>query len=311
MQPHAIKQALFYIISVFIGLLFIYGAYAKLQDIEPFEWSLAETGIFSFSAANVFTRIFIALEFFIGAMFIGAITSKGKVYFGAACLLTLFNIYLLWIIFTYGNNGNCGCFGEALQMTPIQAYLKNVALLFLIFVLSKWQDLYASKSFRWQLITLSLIALGYTSIVQPPDFIFLEYKQTVKRHTINLNVLYQSEASQAPTFDYKKGKHIISILSTSCSFCKKAARKMHSMQATNPALPFYNVILGDSASADVFLKETLSTNVPHQRNENVPYLYKLANNRLPCILWIEDGNVVNMSNYFNLDAKEIEQWIKN
>ncbi len=310
MQTNLIGRVLFYALSAFIGVIFIYGAYAKLLNIEPFEWSLAETGIFSFTTANIFTRIFIAFEFVIGLLFIGAISLQGRAYTLAAILLILFNIYLLWIVLTYGNNGNCGCFGESLKMLPMQAYLKNLAMLLGIYILSKWQHAFASTYAKWQVITLSILAMGYTLFMQAPDFIYIKEKESVKPHSINLDVMYSTDASAHPTFDYKKGKHIISVLSTGCVFCKKAARKMHTMKARNIHLPLYNIIMGDSLSTQLFLKETLANNIPYQVNENVPYLYKLTNNRLPCILWITDGQVVRMSNYFSLNQTDIENWIK-
>lgn len=291
MSKISVRQIFFYLLSVFIGLLFVYGAWAKLKDIEPFEWSLAETGFFSFTAANIFTRIFIAAEIFIGLLFIGCISLNKTVYTIAAVLLTLFNIYLLWILFVFGNNGNCGCFGNALSMLPLQAYLKNIGLILLIYCLSIWQYKFAIKSNKRQLIALALLALTYTCVKQAPDFIFIKEKETVSKHAINLDNMYTADASKAPSFNYKQGKHIISILSTSCVFCKKAARKLHTMQIRNAHFPFYNVILGDSVETQNFLKESLADNIPYQINKNIPYFYKLANNRLPSIIWLQDGQV--------------------
>jgi hypothetical protein len=310
MKPYSLSRILYCIISVGIGFLFVFGAYAKLQNIEPFEWSLAETGYFSFAFANVFSRIFIAAEFFIGLLFIGIISIRGWVFTIGACLLLLFNIYLLWVLFTFGNNGNCGCFGDALKMLPMQAMLKNLGMILAIYILSKQQHLFANSFSKIQIFIIALMSLGYTVIKEAPDFIFINENQTIYKHKIDLSVLYSKEASTKPLFNYREGKHIISILSTGCVFCKKAARKIHTIYSRNNLLPMYNVILGDSTQTIKFMKETLAGNVPYQINENTPYLYKLANNRLPCILWIENGSVIKISNYFNLKENDIESWIK-
>ncbi len=304
-------RILFYLLNFLIGLLFLFGAYAKLQDIEPFEWSLAETGLIGFGMANILARVFICLEFFVGLLFVGSILLGNTIYALAAWLLFVFNIYLLWIIGTYGNNGNCGCFGNALQILPMEAYIKNLVLLLFVYILSRYSLKFGNAAAKWQVYVLGLLPLLYTFTMQPPDFIFIKENDKVKPSALNLDELYGANASSKPNFNYKEGKHIISILSTSCIFCKKAARKIHSIQSRNSQLPFYNVILGDSISLIKFYAETASKTIPHQLNDNVPYFFKLANNRLPCILWIENGNVVRISNYFNLQQTDIENWIKN
>jgi hypothetical protein len=301
----------FYLISIFIGALFIYSAYAKLIDIEPFEWTIAETGLFSFTIANMLSRAIIIIEFFLGICFVFNVQWGRRIYSLAAIILMVFNCYLLYILFIYGDNGNCGCFGKSLIFTPAQAYWKNLLLILLIFVLSLFKLPTIIKFQPIILLVAAILSIGFTFYKEPLDvFVINLNEKKIQPYAINLDPLYADSISIPPSFDYKKGKYIISVLSLHCHFCKKAARKMHSMMLSNSSLPLYILYGGDKKNLQTFINETLSNNVPHQYSSNETLLIELAGGTFPTILWVENGKVIRNSNYFTLKQKEIENWLK-
>jgi uncharacterized membrane protein YphA (DoxX/SURF4 family) len=311
------KSIIFYCITIALGALFIFSGYTKLLDIEPFEWTLAETGVIGFSAANVVARLLIALEFALGIAFIANISwptaSKWRyyVYSIAALLLLLFNAYLLWVLATYGNNTNCGCFGKYVYFTPWQAYIKNIITLLLIIVLSYWHNAHRWQSNKWVLISIAILTIAFTGIMRPPEFIYIQPKQVLdKPLPINLDPLYTDSASNKPIFNYKNSKQIIAVVSSHCIFCKKAAKRMHIIKKLMPKAPLYIVAGGhDTLAFNAFVKETNIYNVPRQLNANVQWLSALATDGLPYIAWVHNGQVVRTSNYYNLYEQDIANWL--
>jgi thiol-disulfide isomerase/thioredoxin len=302
-------KILYYTITVCIGALFLFSAYSKIIGIQNFEWTLAETNIMSFGMANIISRIILIAEAIIGFFFLFNFHFNKKLYKYAVWLLVIFNIYLLWVMYAYGLSGNCGCFGQVIEMTPMQASLKNMGIIALIFVLSIFNIQWLVWP-KWVIIGISCI--GILSII-PPDFIFISEKDVVVNQTISLNEMYTNTASTKPKFDYKKGKYIISILSTTCHHCKSAARKMAIMQKRNNSLPFYNIYSGDSTSLQEFFTEANAQNIPYQINSDYGFINRLLSLQgqkgYPKILWVQDGKLIKISNnYFTLNQNAIEQW---
>lgn len=305
-------KILYYTITVLIGALFIFSAYTKIIGIQNFEWALAETNLMSFGTANVLSRVLICLEAIFGILFLFNYHFNRQLYKWAAWLLMFFNIYLMWVMHVYGVSGNCGCFGTVIEMTPMEASIKNIVLIAFIYYLSCFRI----NDEIWSKIILFVAPIIAVIALIPPDFIFIQEKDTIVKEPIDLSTLYSAKANVAPTFDYHKGKHIICVLSTGCHHCKSAAKKMAIMVKRNSALPFYHVFAGDSASLQLFYKESPAQGIPHQINHDYIFITKLTSlhaksNGFPKILWVQDGNLVRVtSNYLNLNQSEIEDWLK-
>jgi hypothetical protein len=309
-----LHKILFFACTIIIGALFLFGAYTKIIGIQNFEWTLAETGFFSFGMANVLSRFLIIIEGIFGFFFLFNNHINKQLYKWAIFLCVFFNIYLVWVMMRYGFSGNCGCFGEVVLMTPLQAYFKNCILIAAIYFLHIKQ--YAIQHWLSYLVIIGCFAgIGY---VIPPDFIFITENDTMLNEPIALQQLYGASADVKPSFDFKKGKHIIGVLSTSCHHCKSAAKKISIMQKRNVQLPFYFVFAGDDASLQLFYKETAAQNVPHQLNKDFTFITTLtglhATNNMggfPKILWVQDGKLIRITkNYLNLSESAVEQWLQ-
>ncbi len=300
-----VKSISFYLVSVALGLLFLFSAYTKLIDIEPFEWTIAETGWFSFGVANILSRVLIIAEFFIGCCLLLGFSWQRKIYSIAAILLLIFNLYLLYVLFSYGNDTNCGCFGKAVYFTPVQATIKNLLTIALLFYLSKFNINNFKNYTFYFLVTAIGLSIGITFYKEPLDMFVVNLKdKPMASKELKLN----SIAKELP-FNYMQGKHIISVLSLHCVFCKKAARKMHSMLLQNNKLPLHIIYGGDSNKLGTFIKETFSQNVPYTFTKDEPTLIEISEGSFPTILWVQDGRVIKKSSYFTLNTVDIQNWI--
>ena len=136
-----LKPYLPWALRIFLSVLFLFSAYAKLYPsayfaITTFEMKQLVPLGFSECMAPYFSRFIIGAEIALGIGFLQPHFLRKMVIPLSALLLVIFNIHLAYSIVT-GIGGNCGCFGDLLPMTPLQAFIKNVLTLGLLFWLWK------------------------------------------------------------------------------------------------------------------------------------------------------------------------------
>jgi uncharacterized membrane protein YphA (DoxX/SURF4 family) len=121
-----------------ICALFILSGVAKLFPLWAFEKQLVDLGLFSWENSAIFARLIIGLELGIGFCFLVPHFTKRFVIPVTALLLIAFCIHLIIQMIQFGPmDGNCGCFGQLIPMTPLEAFLKNIATLVALYFLWK------------------------------------------------------------------------------------------------------------------------------------------------------------------------------
>jgi thiol-disulfide isomerase/thioredoxin len=130
------KQNISLVIRFLIFVLFVFSAVAKMFPIWAFEKQLVDLGLMSWCMAPYFSRALIALELALGIMIIQPHYLKRIVIPATIGLLVVFCAHLTIEMVKHGAmNGNCGCFGQLLPMTPLEAFIKNVVtIILLVFV---------------------------------------------------------------------------------------------------------------------------------------------------------------------------------
>jgi hypothetical protein len=136
------KKYLPWIIRILISALFMLSAVAKSFPIWAFEKQLVDLGLFSWCQAPYFSRLIIALEWAIALAILQPYMLKRFVLPVTMLLLVAFNVHLGILMVQQGAmNGNCGCFGQLIPMTPLEAFIKNVlTLAALIYLYVKIND---------------------------------------------------------------------------------------------------------------------------------------------------------------------------
>jgi hypothetical protein len=117
-----------------VAFLFVFSAIAKLLPIQIFEHqllSIARKPGFLFEFTNdchvfIWSRAIIIFELFLGISFLIPYYIKRFTVPIAISTLIGFIIFLSYQIWLYGNNGNCGCMGGLVPMSPLQAIVKNI-----------------------------------------------------------------------------------------------------------------------------------------------------------------------------------------
>ncbi len=310
MKPF-LSNFLFFICCSLIGFIFIYSGYTKLYPIEPFEYTFVDLGIGGWKLAPFIARFMIGLEFFIGLLLIFGLYIKRftiKITIGS---LVLFSIYLLFIIIKTGNNGNCGCFGTVIVMSPLQALIKNTILLVLSFVIYKYYDGIGYYKHGKKL----LIATFITAFAMPHilNYVDLDYSSSYlskkeNQFKLELDSVYNNAKIHTPPKSLSKGKHIIAFMSLTCSHCRTAAKKLRLIKEHNSSISIYFILNGDYEKIQPFFDDTKARNIDYCVLNGSSFIY-LAGYRLPTIYMVNNSVVEHDINYIHLDQEEIEKWL--
>lgn len=303
------------IISILTGLVFLYSAYAKLVPvIETFEFTFVDIGVANWYTAPVIARLLIGLEFSLGILLIACYNLKRFTIPLTALLLMAFNVYLAMLLFSNGNKGNCGCFGNALPMTPLQALLKNIVMLLALVPVYMWFNGWSFKRNSLAIAMFVPITLALPFLINPLDYNYTSNNlNEVVDYPLDLQLLYQpADTTQVeiPTVELRRGKHVVAFLSLTCSHCRIAAKKFALLKKNNPLLPIYFVLNGDKEVLPIFYEDTKSEAIPHSFCLGKTFV-QLSSAHLPRIYYLDNSIVVKKADYFELNQTSMEDWINN
>jgi len=301
------------LLSILLGLIFIYSGYTKLLPvIETFEFSFVDIGIANWYTAPIMARILIGLELFLGLLLILNYNLKKFTLPFTAGLLLFFIIYLGIQVASGGNKGNCGCFGEHIYMTPLNAIIKNLVMLGLCLIVY-----FLSPGWKIKYNALALSLVGVTTailpfIINPIDYAYTSNNLDEKvNYPLELNLLYKpvdTAKVEVPKVELRTGKHVLAFMSLTCPHCRIAANKFRLINKNNPSLPIYFILNGDRANYRPFMDETRCDNIPNSFCLGKTFI-QLASTNLPRIYYIDNGMVVKKVDYFELNQYALEKWI--
>jgi hypothetical protein len=296
------------IISILLGLMFLFSAYIKLFPIELFEFSFIEIKVANWTTAPFIARLFLSLEFFIGVLLIlnynGGNRLLAKFSIG---LLVFFTLYLIAIIMIQGNNGNCGCFGTYIKMTPLESIVKNLILLSLTAVLLLVPVSKNLSTQKFVVLATAIAALVSPFIINPitPSHPPTENE---RNYSLKLDSLYSTKKTEIPKVDLRKEKRVIAFLSLSCPHCKLGAQKLNIIHEQHPELPIYFIFNGQQTELKSFLEESKTTDIDYSFMTLGEGFLENAGLSLPAILWVNNGKVENRTKYTELEASELIDW---
>lgn len=317
MKPILIK-IFFFLLCAFMGFVFLYSGYTKLEPIEPFEYTFVDLGVASWRTAPFVARFMIGLEFFIGFLLItGLYIRRFTIKLTVASLL-MFCIYLIFVMATAGNNGNCGCFGTAISMTPLQALIKNLIMIVVSVVIYRFYDGFSffyenphfKKPGKWLLILLFLTGFSLPHILNYVDLSYSEaYLSKKEDHfTLELDSLYKHDKIHQAPESLSRGKHVIAFMSLTCPHCRIAAKKLKLIREKNPDISIYMVLNGDYKNIQPFFEDTKARNIDYCILNGPSFVY-LAGLNMPAIFLVNNSEVETTVNYIELDQAEIEKWL--
>lgn len=311
MKPLFIKIS-FFVISSLMGFVFLFSGYTKLYPIEPFEYTFVDLGVGGWFLAPFIARFMIGLEFLIGFLLIFGLYIKSFTAKLTIASLVFFSVYLIFLMLSDGNNGNCGCFGQVLIMTPLQALIKNAVMLLISIAIYKYYSGFEfGKIGKWLFGALFIFSFALPHILNYVDFSYSQaYLTKQEDHfKLELDSLYKNAKIHKVPKTLSTGKHVIAFMSMSCPHCRIAAKKMRLIKEQNPNISLYLVLNGEYNMLNTFFNDTKARNIDYCVLNGKNFIY-LSGLELPVIYLVNNSIVEAEVNYMELDQAEIEKWLE-
>jgi hypothetical protein len=223
---------------ILISALFLLSAIAKLYPAPLYgitkvfeEGQLIPMG-FSADFAPFLSRLIIGFEFFIAFAILQSHYIKKLVVPSTILLLTVFSIDLSLDVFA-GNTEDCGCFGQLIPMTPVEALIKNILTIFiLLFIYKNVKDRKESN--------FLLLFNGYL-IISVLMFSFLPIATNSNNRQVSSYTNYVNS-----DFEINEGKKILCFFDAGCEHCMDAAKSLTEISLTSENFPNVHIIFSDT-----------------------------------------------------------------
>ncbi|MDF2158454.1 BT_3928 family protein [Algoriphagus sp. CAU 1675] len=214
------RQALLWILRLLVGGLFIFSGLIKVNDPVGTAIKLEEYfDVFSNDIAGFFyyfkpfalylAVFLVVVEVVLGVMLILGVKSKLTVWSLAAMIL--FFTFLTFFSAYFNKVTDCGCFGDAIKLTPWESFYKDLVLLVMIGGIIGLRKLLPESSHNWAkgtvLLTLVLcLILSVTAIRNLPFIDFRAYKVGV-----NIPQNMQPSAPLAYSYIMRKDGELVAL----------------------------------------------------------------------------------------------------
>ena len=317
------------ILRIGIGGMFVIAAILKLMSIDEFEIYIYSFNVLNFLLTSFVSRIIIAGEFILGLFLILKINYKFT-WNATMIVLILFTLFLIYVAI-FRNDTNCHCFGELVELSPVESIIKNVIAMILLSI-DKWTNLKPQSStlkvqrstfkvqrskFKAQsLIAISTLLIVF--VVSPPDVIYNKiyseekeissyvlqksFDDIVKINFENDTIVLDSTA----VLETRERNLMIAIVSSGCKYCHLGVKKL-SMIMKRKGTDTGNVnifIWGSDDGILNFIKETDTEDLSYWKI-NPRQAIEITYGRFPVFIWLEDGEIVDIGDFRNI-TKTIE-----
>ena len=295
-------------INIVIGSVFIIAAILKLMSIDEFEIYIYSFDIFSFLLTTFVSRIIIIGEFILGLFLILKINYKltCRLTFISLILFTLFLIYVA----IFRQDANCHCFGELVELSPLESIIKNLVMIVLL-MLGQRTTSSKLKAQSSKLLVLSSTFLVF--IISPPDSIYKMIYSTEKEiSTVDLyksfdEVVKIDFTEEGLVFDSissfkEKENRLIVIVSSGCKYCRLGLKKL-SLMMRNEDLATDNVdifIWGSPEGIENFRNETMTEDYSYWHimpNRAIEITY----GRFPIFIFLKGKDIIKIGDFRDVD----------
>lgn len=331
------KNYIAWSLRIIVAVLFIVSALAKLSKghlldspyfaISTFEVKQLYPMGFSEAFAPYFSRTLIGIELALGLLLLQKNYLRKFIIPVTILLLFIFIGHLSYVTFlSGGNTGNCGCFGELIPMTPIEAIIKNivaVGLLAYLFVLLPKE---AKDGNFWVLTTVliaTILAIFMLAPIQPPASNFqvstpeeatndniqiatvdtaaaIVSKDTIKKvEAVKTDVKQEINEPAKHKSGYKQyfskidnGRKTLCFFVPGCEHCRVAAKELTELRQKDKNFPEISIIfMNEEADLIPDFFKFAGAEYPYKIIEVIPFWKVLGSGKdTPGVKYLWNGN---------------------
>jgi thiol-disulfide isomerase/thioredoxin/uncharacterized membrane protein YphA (DoxX/SURF4 family) len=318
-------------LRVFLFALFVFSAITKMLPLTPFEKQLVDLGFADWHTAPYFARLIIGIELGLGIALIQNHFFKRLAIPATALLLVAFCIHLSYQI-AIGQGGNCGCFGQFIEMTPTEALIKNIVTLGLL----GWLFFISHEKKSANRFSFLLLIWSFSTLFMFMAFPFAPFKELSNIVVNTENIPWEPETTTAETgtvdttkvavtttpvetvnpgptsvvskfsklnvfsgmkVKIDEGKRIVCFFIPGCDHCREAAKALTEL-SKDPNFPKVYIYFGDEEveKIDEFF-QVAGKKYPYQVLGIGEFFTLMgAEGETPGILYLWNGNI--LKSYF-------------
>lgn len=294
-----------------IGSMFIIAAILKLISIDEFELYIYSFDILDFLLTTLFSRLLIAGELVLGLLLVFKMCYKftWRATLSVQIVFTLFLAYVL----AFRNDSNCHCFGELVELSPLESIVKNIVVIGGLFFIKtqRRRDAETQSKFVKKILLVAAVIIPF--VVTPMDSVYkmiyssekeistVDFYETldkvVKMDFVDNDIVFDSTAQIN-----MDGKQMVVIVSSGCKYCRLGVKKLSMMMRKND-IKSDNVkifIWGSREGILNFKDETLTDDfsywhiMPHEAVD-------ITLGRFPTFIILEEKEIVNISDFRDID----------
>lgn len=292
-------------IRLLLGAFFIGTAVLKLLSIDNFEVYIYSFGLFSYTWTTFFSRLLIFIELLIGISLILKICIK-QIWWLTMLMMVGFTLFLIYAAI-FRNDSNCHCFGDLIELNPIQSILKNIITIALLFFIKNEESHdYKPVLKKWLVASTIVISLVVSFVLLPMDVIY----NKIYSEKDNVNTVAFYESMNDSTFvNLQHGRYLINYALAGCKYCRIGAEKL-TLMADRHQIPHDRIkfIIGGSDEAIARFIEITGTSDYQHWKIPAPEFMAITYGKFPLYVFIEDGKVVKAGDFRIVDDEIIDEF---
>lgn len=203
-------KILVHLSRLFVGAMFIFSGFVKLVDPIGSQYKFEE--YFGESVLNLeflipyalpFSIVLIMAEIMLGVMLL--LGYKSKLTTWSLLVLTSIFLFLTWYSAYYNKVTDCGCFGDAIKLTPWETFWKNVILIgLIILLLFRVKDIkeILSKKVTVAITLISLISFSYITYHVLNHLPIIDFRAYAIGKNLPEGMEYKDDGEIPPVHDF-------------------------------------------------------------------------------------------------------------
>ena len=291
--------------------MFIIAAILKLISIDEFELYIYSFEIFNFLLTTLFSRMLIAGELVLGLLLVFKMCYK-LTWRATLSVQIVFSLFLVYVL-AFRNDDNCHCFGELVELSPLESIVKNIVVIGGLFFIKtqRHRDAETQSKFVKKILLVAAVIIPF--VVTPMDSVYkmiyssekeistVDFYETldkvVKMDFVENDIVFDSVSA----FE-TKGDKIVAVVSSGCKYCRLGVKKFSLIMKNNGVSPDnVNVFIWGSREGILnFREETMTEGcyywhiMPHEAVD-------ITLGRFPTFIILKEKEIVNISDFRDID----------
>ena len=286
-----VKTIIRWTLRILVAAVFVLSAVSKIVGLGQFELYIFSFGFFPLELCFLLARLCIGAELVL-ALFTLCGWFPRTLRLLTSGILIVFSLFLCYSALI-GRDDNCQCFGQLVDLDPMQSLLKNAVLLVLVLLYYKFVTPKPRMSKRKLILPFVLAAL--MMVIPFIDYGFIKYQDFNKDNF----AAAIAPGGQMRQHGIGEERRVVAFVMPGCRFCH-AAKQIINTAVEQDNLPRNSII---------YVEPKLKVNSPDAFVVDTNIFYGIVAG-VPQILFLDGERIIEIYGLENLKGETISQFIK-